>query len=94
MDRYHIVCIDEAHFDIDLSELSLSVCAGVFIPEATHNLIILVDTADHKHLLEELGRLRQCVKTIFEKAAWNEEIPCAFRCAFCKHGCFDIPETE
>ena len=52
----------ERHFEIDLGEFGLAVGAEILIAEAADDLKILIESADHQKLLENLRRLRQRVK--------------------------------
>ena len=50
----HVLLLHEGHFDIELSELRLTVCAQVFITEAARNLVIAVHARHHQELFEQL----------------------------------------
>src|SRR5205085_1840331 len=52
----------ERHFEIDLRELRLPVCAEIFVAETADNLEVFVKAAYHQKLFEDLRRLRQSVK--------------------------------
>jgi len=93
MDRDHVVDVHEAHLDVDLREFRLAVGPRVLVAEATDDLEVLVDAADHQDLLEQLRRLRQCVEGVAHQAAGHEEIAGAFRRALSQHRRLDLPET-
>ncbi len=57
-DVLDILFLDKAHFEVDLREFRLAVCAQILITEASRNLEIFLDAADHEQLLVLLGRLR------------------------------------
>ena len=54
-----VVLIDEAHLNIKLCELRLTICAEVFITIAACNLEVTFHSGNHQHLLEKLRGLRQ-----------------------------------
>src|SRR6266853_4452123 len=62
------------YFEVELRELWLAVGAQVFIAEAFDDLEVAVHAADHQDLLENLRRLRKCVKLAGMHTAWNEII--------------------
>src|SRR5208283_2917817 len=54
---HDVVGARAGHLDIDLAELGLPVGAQVLVPEASRDLVIAVEAADHEELLQELRRL-------------------------------------
>ena len=84
---------EEGGFNIDLSEFRLTVSTEVFVAEALDDLIVTVETGDHQHLLEELGRLRQSVEAAFFNAGRHEVVAGAFRGAAGQSRGFNIDEA-
>ena len=68
----------EAHLEIDLRELKLAIGAEILVAETAGDLEVAVEARDHEDLLEDLGRLRQCVELAWMDAAWYQEIARAF----------------
>ena len=54
-----VVGIDERHFQVQLSELGLTISSQIFIAKASGNLNIAVIAGDHQDLFVELRGLRQ-----------------------------------
>jgi len=65
---------DEGHLDVDLGELGLTVGAQVFVTEATRDLVIALDAANLRELLEELRRLGQRIEVTGIGARWHDEV--------------------
>ncbi len=57
-----VFAVDESHLHVELGEFRLAIGTRVFIAEAAHDLHVLIATANHQKLLEELRRLGQSVK--------------------------------
>ena len=89
----HVVLLDEAHLEVELGVLGLSVGPGVLVPEAAGDLEVLVHARDHEELLELLRRLGQGVELPRIEAAGNEVVPGAFRSALDQDGGLDLEET-
>jgi hypothetical protein len=53
-----VLARNEAHLDVDLGELGLTIAAGVLVAEALRDLEVLVEPRHHEDLLEQLRRLR------------------------------------
>ena len=73
-DGLDIFRLNEAHFDIELRELGLTVGAAVLVAEAAGHLIILVKTGQHQKLLVNLRALGQGVELAGPHAAGHEVI--------------------
>ena len=58
----NVFFIYEGHFQVELSELWLTVCTQIFIAEATNDLEIFFITSYHQDLFENLWRLWQCIE--------------------------------
>jgi hypothetical protein len=81
---------DEGHLDIDLCELGLAIRTEVFIPKASHNLEVSVESGDHQDLFQQLWRLGKGVKIARAEPAGNLKISCPLRGAFEKHRCLNL----
>ena len=57
-----VLFVYEGHFQVELSELRLTVCTQIFIAEATSDLEVFFITSNHQDLFEDLWRLRQRVE--------------------------------
>ena len=53
-DSQDICLIDKGHFNIELSELRLTICAEIFISETASNLVVTLHACNHQELLEKL----------------------------------------
>ena len=73
----HVVLVDERHLDVELSELGLTVGAGVLVAEAACDLEVTLAAADHQQLLEQLGRLRQSVERAGLDPGRHQVVACA-----------------
>ena len=51
--------VDEAHLDVELGELGLTVGAQVLVAKAAGDLVVAIHAAHHQELLEQLRGLRQ-----------------------------------
>ncbi len=60
--RHDVVLLDEAHLDVDLGELGLTVGTQVLVAEALGDLVVALDATDHEQLLQKLRGLRQGVE--------------------------------
>ena len=90
---HHVGLFNKRHLDVDLGELGLTISAQVLIAEATGNLVIALDAADHEHLLELLRRLRQSIELARVRTGRHEVIARAFRSRVCKNRSFNLDET-
>src|SRR6202035_3605886 len=81
------------HLDIDLAELGLPIRAQVLVAEASRDLVVAIEAADHQDLLQQLRRLRQRVELAGVNAARNQVIARAFGRRFEKYRRFDIDEA-
>ena len=90
---HHVSLFNKRHLDVDLGELGLTVSAQVLVAEATGNLVIALNAADHEHLLELLRRLRQSIELARVRTGRHEVIARAFRSRVCKDRSFNLDET-
>ena len=75
LERAHdVVLLDEAHLDVHLRELGLTVGTKVLVAEALGNLVVALDAAHHEQLLQELRGLRQGVEVTRLDAAGHQEV--------------------
>ena len=88
-----VLLVDEGHLDIDLGELGLAVGAQILVAEATGELDVALESADHQNLLEQLGRLRKRVETPVIQAARHEIVAGALRRRAGEHRRLDVHET-
>ena len=80
-------------FNIDLRKFRLAVGSKIFIAKTLHDLEILFETGNHQDLLEQLGRLRQRVKTTVLETARHQVISRPFGRGFRQNRRFDFPES-
>ncbi len=73
-ERHHVVLVDEARLGVELHELILAISPHVLVAEATGDLVVAIDAADHQQLLEELRALRQRVERTGARARRHEEL--------------------
>ena len=86
-------CVDEAHLDVELHELVLTVGAQVLVAEAAGDLVVAVDARHHQQLLEQLGRLRQRVERARLLARRHEELAGALGRRRHEHRRLDLDEA-
>ncbi|CAB4576980.1 unannotated protein [freshwater metagenome] len=84
---------NEAGFGVELHEFELAIGTKVFVTQATSNLVVAIDTANHAQLLEQLGALRKCIERTRRQTAGDHEISCPFRRGRNEHWSFDFNET-
>lgn len=60
-----------SHFQIKLSEFKLTILSATLIPEASCNLIVLLNTTRHEYLLVLLRRLGESVSTSRNEWSWD-----------------------
>ena len=65
---------DVRHFDVQLRELQLPILPPAFIPKATRDLEVPIDSAGHQYLLVLLGRLAQCKTAARNQSRRNVEL--------------------
>ena len=70
---------NEAHLQVQLRELQLTVSTQIFVTEASGDLEITFYASHHEQLLHLLWRLRQSVETSGLHSAGHEEVAGAFR---------------
>jgi hypothetical protein len=75
-------------------DISRSSCAQIFVAEALHDLEVFVQPGDHQNLLENLRRLRQCVKLPVMDAAGHQKIARTFRSRAREHGRFHFEKSH
>ena len=92
-EAHDFVFVDEAHFQVELGEFWLTICAQVFVTEAASDLEIFVDAADHEELFVLLWRLWQGVELSGVEATRHEEVAGAFWGRTHEDWGFDLPEA-
>ncbi len=85
-----LFAVDEGHFHVELRKLGLPVGTEVFVAEAAGDLVILVETGDHRKLLQYLRRLRQGEEFARVDARRHDKIACALRRRFQQYRRFDL----
>src|SRR6185312_12793946 len=90
----HLLLPGEGHFQIDLRKFRLTVGAKVLIAETTYDLEILVEAGNHQYLLEQLRRLRQCVKRSRRHPAGDQIIARSFRRAARHEWSLDLQKSS
>ena len=78
---------------VELHELVLAVGAEVLVAQATGDLVVAVDAADHQQLLEQLGALRQRVERAGLLARRHEELARSLGRRRHQHRCLDLDEA-
>ena len=89
----HVFLVGEGHLDVELHELELAVGAEVFVAEATRDLEVAVEAADHQQLLEQLRALRQRVERARPQPRRHDEVARAFRRRRDQHRRLDLDEV-
>ena len=89
---HDIILRDEAHLDIHLRELGLTVRAQVLVAKASGDLVVALDTAYHEELLQELRRLRQRIEVPRLRAARDQEVTGALGRRLEERGRLDLHE--
>ena len=69
--------VHEAHLQVDLGELRLTVCTEILVAEATGDLHVAVKARNHGQLLVQLRRLGQSVEGAGMYAGGNQVVSCA-----------------
>ncbi|CAB4600990.1 unannotated protein [freshwater metagenome] len=92
-ERENFFLRNEAGFGVELHEFELAIGTEVFVAQATSNLVVAIDTANHAQLLEQLWALRQGIERTRRQTAGDHEIPCPFRRGRNEHWSFDFNET-
>ena len=94
VEHFHdFVLVDERHFDVDLGEFRLTVCAKVFVAEALGDLEVAVHAGNHQKLLVLLRRLREGVELARVHTGRHEVVTCAFRSGLAKARSFNVFKT-
>ena len=83
----------KAHLDVELRKLRLAIGAQIFVTKTVRDLKVLIETADHAQLFEELRRLRQREKLSRENTRRHDVIARAFGRRFDQDRRFDLGET-
>ena len=83
-DRKDIIFLYEAHLDINLGKLRLTVGTQIFIPETSGNLEVPFHSCNHQQLLVDLRRLRQRPETAVVDSGRNQIVTGTFRCRSCQ----------
>ncbi len=73
--RVYVFLGEKAHLHVNLCKLGLTVGSQVFVAETFNYLEILVKTADHKNLLENLRRLGQGIESPGIDPARHQVVP-------------------
>ncbi|MPM29940.1 hypothetical protein SDC9_76482 [bioreactor metagenome] len=89
-----IVLIDEAHLDVQLSELGLPVGPEVLVAVAAGDLVVALHAGDHQQLLEQLGALRQRVPRARPQPGGHQEVTGALGSGPGQRGGFDVDEAQ
>ena len=69
-----VILVDEAHLDVELGELGLTVSSEVLVAVATCDLVVALHARHHEQLLEQLGALRQGVPAPGGKTSRHQEV--------------------
>ena len=88
-----VLDLDERHLDVELGEIRLAVGALVLVTEATGDLVVALEAADHQELLEELRRLGQRVERAGLAARGHEEVTRALGGRAGEDGRLDLQES-
>ncbi len=88
--RHNLLFVHERCFNIDLSELRLTIGAQVFIAETLGDLIVTIHACRHKNLFEKLGRLRQGKETVRVSSARDKIVARTFGRCLCQKRSFNI----
>ena len=88
-----VVLGDEAHLQVHLGELGLTVGAQVLVAEAAGDLEVAVKAGQHQDLLVQLRRLGQGVEVARLHTAGYQIVAGAFRGALDQHGGLDLAEV-
>ena len=91
---HHVVLGDEAHLDVHLGELGLTVLAQVLVAEALGHLVVALDAAHHEELLQELRGLRQRIEVARLHAAGNQEVAGTLGGGLKERGGLDLHEVR
>src|SRR4029077_4002572 len=79
--REHVLLGAERHLEVELRELERAVGAQILVAEATRDLVVAPQAADHEDLLQGLRRLRQRVELAGIEARRHYEVARAlWRC--------------
>src|ERR1019366_3799627 len=73
----NVLALDEGHLDVELAELELPVGAEILVPPAGGDLVVAVEAADLRELLEQLRRLGEREEAARLEAHGHEEVACA-----------------
>ena len=90
---HHIVFLDEAHLDVHLGELGLTVGPQVLVSKAAGHLEVAVEAGDHEDLFEELGGLGEGVEGSFPEPGGDEEVPGPLGGGLDENGGLDLVEA-
>ena len=90
----HVLSVDEGHLEVELPELELPVGAEILVAPARRNLVVAVEAADHRQLLEELRRLRERVEPSRLQPDGHEEVAGALGRALRHARCPHVDEAE
>ena len=85
--------VDEGHLDVQLGKLRLAVSAQILIPEAAHNLEILLHAGQHENLLVNLRRLRQGIELARIQAARHQKVTGTLRSGLAEHRSLNLQKA-
>ena len=89
-----VVLLDEAHLDVELGELRLTVGAEVLIAITTSDLVVALHASDHEELFEQLWALRQGVPGSGLQASRHQEVTGAFGGRAGQRGRLDLDKVS
>ena len=88
----NVLLLHEGHFDVDLSELGLTVGSQVFVAKAFGQLKIPIKACDHQNLFIDLWRLWKSIKATLMNAARYQVVTCTLGRASSQHWRFNLQE--
>ena len=89
-----VVLVDEAHLDVQLGELRLTVRAEVLVAIAAGDLVVALHPRDHEQLFEQLRALRQGVPGSGPQPSGHQEVAGSFRGRAGQRGRLDLDEVS
>ena len=90
---HHVVLADEAHLEVELCELGLSVAPQVLVTQAARDLEVAVEATDHEELLELLRTLGQGVDAPRLQPGGDDEVPRTLGRGLDEEGRLDLDEA-
>ena len=92
-DADDVVLVDEAHLDVELGELRLTVGAEVLVAVAARDLEVALHARHHQQLLEQLRTLRKRIPAAGLKSRRHQEVASTFRRRTREGRSFDLHEV-